>query len=65
MPSAPDTALDEALDRANRCRERANSYRRIATESGRSKHWLLAATEADAQADAIMSAMKKEGNGHG
>ena len=68
MPSPAPTALDAALDRANWCRNSAVDCRHFATLVRKGGMWegayLAAANAHDAQADAIMSAVK-EGTGDG
>ena len=66
MPSPTPTALESALDRANWLRNTADEYRRTAQREPffkLRKSLLEAALKHDAQADAIMSAMKDEVDG--
>ena len=63
-----DTArLDDALDRANQCRQAAIDRRHFASLARKGGMWegayLASADAHDAEADAIMSEMKDEGHG--
>ena len=60
MPSPAPTALDAAMERVSGLRRDANELRR--TASVRTHPWglLSLAYDWDAQADAIMSAMKED-----
>lgn len=65
MPS-PDTRLDDALKRANRLRHEAIFAIVCASKSRLRRQeaaWLRKADILDADADAIMAAMKEEENG--
>ena len=59
MPNPPDTArFHDALDRANRLRQRAIDYRKIAETSYLPADWLFGACKFDSRADVILEAMK-------
>ena len=63
MPSpSPDTRLDDALDRANRLRQKAADMRELALSplclNLFPGEWAAAADKLGSEADVIMSAMK-------